>query len=94
MDYWRHVLIERIGDIGKYFCGVCKRGWVLECVVVMSGTRLWVCEECDHVWLSAEESRLRPRLENLQQIVEPADGTLADLVVGGWEQLRLAVDVD
>ena len=91
MDYWRHVLGHRIGEIDKFFCGVCKRGWVLECVVLTTGRRLWVCEECDHVWLTAGADRLRPRLAGLQQIIEPADGTLTD-VKTGWEQLRLTAD--
>ncbi len=106
MDYWRNVLTHRLPTLEKYLCGVCERGWVLHVVVQETGTSLWVCEECDSVWLNADQTRQKaspvsPDLV-LQQIVGPAGGTLRDYVKphGGatqpltdWEQLKLAADI-
>ncbi|WP_433063036.1 hypothetical protein [Dactylosporangium sp. CS-033363] len=106
MRYWLEVREQRIAGLEKYLCGVCERGWVLQCVVLATGTTLWVCEECDSVWLDAEQtvakaSPVFPGLV-LRQIAGSSAGALREFVepydhiaqpLNDWEQIRLAVDV-
>jgi hypothetical protein len=105
MRYWQQVLAQRLDALEKYLCGACERGWVLQCVVLATGTTVWVCEECDSVWLSAEKivtkaSPVSPELV-LRQIVGPPAGALCNYVepydgtgqpLSDWEQIKLAVD--
>jgi hypothetical protein len=106
MSYWQHVLKQRLAALEKYLCGACQRGWVLKCVVLATGTTLWVCEECDAVWLDAEKtvtkaSPVSPELVvrqivgspagALRNYVKPYNGTTQSL--SDWEQIKLAVDV-
>ncbi|GAA3778163.1 hypothetical protein GCM10022225_77550 [Plantactinospora mayteni] len=106
MYYWRHVMEHRFAGLEKYLCGACERGWVLQCVVVATSTSLWVCEECDTVWLHAEATVLKASPVSpgliLPQIVGPAAGALRDYVkpyngnsqpLTDWDQIKLAADV-
>lgn len=105
MRYWQQVLEQRLDSVDKYLCGWCERGWVLSCVVVATGKPLMVCEECDSVWLNADEivskaSPVQPHLV-FPQISGPRTGILWDYVepldagqpLSDWEQIKLAVDV-
>ncbi|GIG93286.1 hypothetical protein Pen02_82220 [Plantactinospora endophytica] len=105
MYYWRKVLEQRISGLEKYLCGVCERGWVLQCVVLATRTNLWVCEECDTVWRDVGETVLKASPVSpefvLTQIVGPPAGTLRDYVkpyngtdqpLTDWDQIKLSAD--
>ncbi|GAA0421061.1 hypothetical protein Aca07nite_10920 [Actinoplanes capillaceus] len=105
MRYWETVDRDRLNSLEKFLCGVCQRGWVLKCVLLETGATLWVCEECDAVWLQADEVELKAAPANpelvLPQIMRPAAGVLSHYVrpydgteaTLDWEQIRLADDV-
>lgn len=105
MRYWATVFQERLTALDKYLCGECRHGWVIKCVLLETGMTLWVCEECDVVWLDDDHVEQRtppadPAL-TLPQIMAPAAGVLRDYVrpydgteaTLDWEQIRLADDV-
>ncbi|MBV1852742.1 hypothetical protein [Catellatospora tritici] len=106
MRYWRQVFEQRLDEIDKYLCGCCERGWVVNCVVLATGTALWVCQECDAVWLDAVQtapkaSAVSPEVA-FQQIVSRPSGGLHQYVLPycrpaqpltDWDQIKLAIDV-
>lgn len=52
----------------KVVCPRCGQGWVTEQVVVETGDRWWVCEECDAVWHVLEPVRA-PGFETLSNLL-------------------------
>ena len=41
----------------KLWCPVCDQGWVVEATIRRDGDRIWVCEECEVLWIGPTVSR-------------------------------------
>jgi len=38
----------------KIWCPRCDQGWVVHAIIRADSTSLWICDECDAIWLSVD----------------------------------------
>ena len=68
--------------MSRLACPVCGQGWVIPAKLKSDGTPVWVCEECEVLWLGAEEP------------AGPPDDTLSTFLEGrGVRPLWSEIDV-
>jgi hypothetical protein len=89
----------------RYLCGQCKCGWVSRYRIIRTGLLVWVCEECDALWLDDRRVGMGASYANMtilrEEISAPPDDSLHSYVLpffGGrgastdWQQIALIED--
>jgi hypothetical protein len=72
-------------DKSKIWCPRCDQGWVVHAVVRADVTHLWICDECDAIWLSIDQIG-QGKWIDFEEFMERKK------LPGTWDQLELQED--